>query len=319
MRTLRNGVQGPEVQEIQQRLAEERLYGGPIDGVFTDAVEAAVRVFQARSGLGVDGRVGPNTWEALCPPPPSPLLDKPLDLRCLALTAAFETSASFPDCFCGVAGDFDGQGISFGALQWNFGQGTLQPLLQRMSERHPTVFDRVFGDRAGEVRTVLGAPRARQLAWTRTFQEPSRRRLQEPWHGFFHALGRTEEFQDIQREGAADILADARRMAQEYGLTSERGLALMFDIRVQNGSISSDVKQRIMQDVARLPQNQDTTEAEVARMRIIANRRAEAAKAAFVEDVRRRKLTIAEGTGTVHGRRYDLEREFGIGLKAAAV
>lgn len=49
-------------------------------------------------------------------------------------------------------------------------------------------------------------------------------------------------------------------------------------------------------------------------MRIVANRRADAASARWVEDVRRRKLTIANGAGMVHGRRYDLADDYGIGL-----
>ena len=49
-------------------------------------------------------------------------------------------------------------------------------------------------------------------------------------------------------------------------------------------------------------------------MRIVANRRAEAANPAWVEDVRARKLCIANGYGVVHGIPYDLEGQFGIGL-----
>jgi hypothetical protein len=36
-----------------------------------------------------------------------------------------------------------------------------------------------------------------------------------------------------------------------------------------------------------------------------------------VEDVRARKLTIANGHGTVHCRVYDLEERYGIGLARA--
>jgi hypothetical protein len=37
-----------------------------------------------------------------------------------------------------------------------------------------------------------------------------------------------------------------------------------------------------------------------------------------VEDVRTRKLTIANGEGTVHGRHYHLDEQYGIGLKPAS-
>jgi hypothetical protein len=55
------------------------------------------------------------------------LLQQPLLKRCLALTGALETGKSAPECFSGLAGDFDGMGLSFGALQWNLYRKTLQP------------------------------------------------------------------------------------------------------------------------------------------------------------------------------------------------
>lgn len=57
--------------------------------------------------------------------------DKSLLELCLQVTGRFEargTSASYTD----LAGNFDGQGLSAGILQWNAGQGTLQTLLQRI-------------------------------------------------------------------------------------------------------------------------------------------------------------------------------------------
>jgi hypothetical protein len=88
----------------------------------------------------------------------------------------------------------------------------------------------------------------------------------------------------------------------------------MFDIQVQDGSISRLVKAQIEQEVKRLKPAADTKSLEVARLRIIANRRAEAANPRWVEDVRTRKLTIANGEGTVHRRHYNLEDEYGIRL-----
>ncbi len=58
---------------------------------------------------------------------------------------------------------------------------------------------------------------------------------------------------------------------------------------------------------------------EVARPRIIANRRAEAADPRWVEDVRARKLTIANGGGTVHGNAFNLEGQYGIRLKVVRI
>src|ERR1022692_4361788 len=133
---LQLGSTGADVSTLEQRLKDLKLYTGDVDGVFGGGVEAAVRSFQTNNGLGHDGVVGPETWAALfpggtppaTPPPAAPLLAEPVGVRCLALTGSFETSNLFPGCFSGLAGDFDGMGMSYGALQWNIGQGTLQQL-----------------------------------------------------------------------------------------------------------------------------------------------------------------------------------------------
>jgi len=51
-------------------------------------------------------------------------------------------------------------------------------------------------------------------------------------------------------------------------------------------------------------------------MRVVAHRRAAVAKPKWRADVLARKLTIADGVGEVHGRHYDLEGQYGLGLKS---
>jgi hypothetical protein len=53
----------------------------------------------------------------------------------------------------------------------------------------------------------------------------------------FESLGRTEAFQEIEQKSARRIFRAAIRSCGDYGLGSERAVALMFDIRVQNGTI----------------------------------------------------------------------------------
>src|SRR5262245_4294574 len=118
----RLGSFGDEVRRIQERLAVLGLYRGPLDARFGGATESAVRQFQRSAGLAVNGIVGPATWGALvhAPFPATDLRDRPVAFRCLALTGSFETGTGFPDCFAGLSGDFDGQGLSLGVCQWNF-------------------------------------------------------------------------------------------------------------------------------------------------------------------------------------------------------
>jgi hypothetical protein len=314
--TIRRGASGMDVRKIQTRLAELGLYRGTIDGSFGGGTEGAVKVFQRNCGLGQDGSVGATTWAKLFPTetlPVSTMINQPVALRCLALTSSFETGDMPPECFCGVTGDFDGQGISFGALQWNLGQGTLQPLLVEMFANHSEVCRDIFHENFDVVTALAESTRDEQVSFARSIQNTANFRVNEPWRGMLKQLGRTQEFQDIQAKHATQIHAKAIAMCNDYGLTTERGVALMFDICVQNGSISPVVKAQILADFMGLPDAKD----QVARMRVIANRRSAAVKAQFINDVRTRKLTIAEGEGTVHGIQYHLEEQFGLRLQPA--
>lgn len=60
------GVSGTDVKEIQGRLIElGYLEEGNVTGYFGDVTEAAVKTFQSRNNLSVDGMVGENTYEML--------------------------------------------------------------------------------------------------------------------------------------------------------------------------------------------------------------------------------------------------------------
>jgi hypothetical protein len=275
MAIYHRGSTGPEVRRIQDRFQELGHYRGPLDGIYGGGTESAVRAFQRDEEILVDGVVGPQTWDRLFDDdeiPAPAITDEPLAYRTLALTGSFETGAPLPDCFAGLSGDFDGQGISFGALQWNLGQGSLQPLLERMDRSHPEVMEEVFGEHRDELRTVLQASHEEQLQWARSVQDTRRDVLHEPWRGLFKTLGRREEFQDIQVEAAERLYDAAVDLAEGYDVESERAVALMFDIKVQNGSIPSPVRAQIERAFDRLPEESG----EEARLRVVANRRAEA-------------------------------------------
>ena len=59
------GSQGSTVQEIQRRLKNWGYYTGSVDGIFGSRTEKAVRWFQSKNGLTVDGKVGSQTLAAL--------------------------------------------------------------------------------------------------------------------------------------------------------------------------------------------------------------------------------------------------------------
>ncbi|MDR0897856.1 MAG: peptidoglycan-binding protein [Oscillospiraceae bacterium] len=64
-RTLREGVSGEDVRSLQYRLQELYYYSGSADGVFGESTALAVRVFQQRNGISVDGVAGSGTQSKL--------------------------------------------------------------------------------------------------------------------------------------------------------------------------------------------------------------------------------------------------------------
>jgi hypothetical protein len=321
MALYRVGSVGPEVTQIQKNLRELGLYAGPLDGKFGGGTEQAVVAFQRAHGLVDDGEVGDITWKALfgegAAPVPA-ITKEALPYRCLALTGSIETGAPPPECFAGLTGDFDGQGISFGAIQFALGTGSLAELLNALDARSPKVLDDVFQDNAAVLRAVLKSPTDEQLAWARSIQHAANHQLDEPWQGQFKSLGRRPECQAVQVDLAMGRYTSGRGLCAELGLWSERAVALMFDIKVQNGSISPLVMEQIKQDFAALA-GLDREALEVERMRIVARRRAAVCNPRWVADVLARKTAIAEGRGTIHGRMYDLAADYAIGLVDAAL
>ncbi len=65
MRAIRRGETGAAVLEIRSILVALELLAAPASDVFDEETEFAVRAFQQSRGIGVDGVVGPETWQAL--------------------------------------------------------------------------------------------------------------------------------------------------------------------------------------------------------------------------------------------------------------
>lgn len=313
---IRLGSRGEYVVIIQKRLKKLNYYRGPNDGIYGGHTELSVKSFQKALNLTADGIVGSITWKALF----NKKLTNPkkikhsLDYKCLALTGSIETGYFIPDCFAGLSGNFDNQGMSFGALQWNFGQESLQPLLKEFNSKYPDLIKSIFGDKLQSLLNILDMPNYKGIEFAINIQHPIKHFILEPWRGMFKALGRCDEFQQIEVDYAKNIFDRALRMSKEYTLRSERSIALMFDICVQNGSIQNTLKPKILADYALLKDIKNANALEVSKMGIIIDRRLEKVSPRWREDVRARKYTIANGQGFIHGIQYDLASQFDINL-----
>lgn len=263
--------------------------------------------------------------------------------KALRITSTFETGR--PLGFGGLTGNFDSMGLSFGLLQWNFGSGSLQPLLWEFAQRHSQRFDAVFGAHASQLRQILQqfrrlnktkdkSERTRIMAEQMRFaisinhpncqpkQKSSRKfcQLVEPWATYFRKLEADSAFQQIQLRQVRNRMNVAIKYAGQFGLRSERGLALMFDIVTQAGSAwltcsKTVCKKRaaiIEQGRATLQQRLGRSPTEREMLTLIANVVADTSLPEWREKVRVRKMTIVNGHGKVHGRQFDLARDFGL-------
>jgi len=62
---LKQGSQGQEVREVQQKLKNWGYYTGSVDGIYGSKTKEAVIYFQKSNGLTADGIVGNQTFKAL--------------------------------------------------------------------------------------------------------------------------------------------------------------------------------------------------------------------------------------------------------------
>jgi hypothetical protein len=238
---------------------------------------------------------------------PGPL-GETLAKRVVNLTIAFEHGGLSPDQYFGtVAGDLDGQGLSFGILQWNLGSCSLQPLLAAFRRKDGTRFRTLMGTGAGVMDRLIAAPCDDALALARRVVLDADGQVKEPWVTRFHALGREQVFQEVQVQSLLPQVQKAYSLAEEFGFRSERAVALFFDILVQNGGISPLVRMQYEEDLQDGERSLGRALDEVERMRLLANRQAEAANPQWVDTVRARKLTIVQGEGSVNGISYNLD------------
>ena len=59
------GSRGEEVRTIQEKLKRWGYYSGSVDGIYGSQTVSAVKKFQQKNGLTVDGIAGKNTLNAM--------------------------------------------------------------------------------------------------------------------------------------------------------------------------------------------------------------------------------------------------------------
>jgi hypothetical protein len=291
MRTLLAiGTIGDFVRQAQTKLAQAGFYNHPCDGWFGKDTANAVGQFQQAHSLPVTRAIDELNW--------TPLMQSAVPevgARSLQLTASFENHG-----FGLAVGNFDGAFLTWGIIGFTLASGKIPAIVLKLSQSAPHAVQQAFGSYAGELLDLMAAPKEKQRSWADSHTLPSGQ-LAEPWKSMFADFGSYPEVQKEQMELVhSDYQLPAIATCRSLNFTTELGLALCFDIQVQNGGLTpSAMKLITTQRIGGIK--------EADLLAIVANAVADSASARWKEDVRRRKLTIATGRGTVHGHLYVLE------------
>jgi len=284
------GSVGDIVKEIQRALSGAGFDTKGIDGWFGQNTVSALRSFQQSRQLPLTGAVDEPSWRQLLQRPVPSVFE-----RSLQLTAAFEGHG-----FGLAVGNFDDALMTWGIIGFTLASGEIPQIVNAINLNHPELLRQAFQDSAQELFDLMNESPEQQTLWAdqHTLGDGS---LVQPWRQMFAVFGSFPEVQEEQmKHVVSDYLEPAIQTARKLNLGTELGLALCFDISVQNGGIKRAAMTQIQQDsVAGI--------AESELLSLIANAVADNSRAKFREDVRRRKLTIARGQGTVHGHSYVLE------------
>ena len=144
---------------------------------------------------------------------------------------AIEITSSYEGGYTALAGNTDGQYLSMGFLCWNFGQGTLQPLLKRLFDEYPQVAaDKLIAKGIWLKQALVDGY---EKEWAMLIQEDNE--IIDIWKASFNNLCNTPEFRTIQDDAAKPYLDRAEKMCNEWQLQTDRAFCLAFDIAVQNG------------------------------------------------------------------------------------
>lgn len=291
-------VRGEMVRGVQLKLKASGSNPGEADGIYGKDTETALKDFQHKNDLQMSGKITGETWSKLMEEEPPRILD-----RCLQLTGDFEGHG-----FQTVAGNFDDAGLTWGIIGFTLKHGEIQKILNEVQQKQPSILDQAFGNLKNELIRILGQNPREQLHWADSISIGTKKyRVEQVWEEAFETLGTFPEVQAIQLQRVNKYWDIALRDSERFRLETEMGIALCFDIAVQNGGI--DFRYEEGRIKRWLDSNPGATDRD--KRVLIADVVAENSRPKYIEDVRQRKRTIATGEGEVHRAKYAM-RDWGI-------
>jgi hypothetical protein len=177
----------------------------------------------------------------------------PAERKAVEITSTFETGKR--GGFFGLSGNFDGQGLSFGLVNWTIGTESLQPLLRDFAAENPERWNAVFGPDADRFRQLISrkgkaAVKEQHSFAIKEMNSCSIRKgkpvwaIREPWFGYFKRLSEDPAFQAIQIRYVRKLLSRADHFCREYKLRSEQAFTFLFDAVSSHGKSWPNKKNR---------------------------------------------------------------------------
>lgn len=166
--------------------------------------------------------------------------DKSLLELCLKVSGAFEDADGAP--YDAVTGNEDGEGLSIGCLQWNAGQGTMQPLLIAIGTAMG--WDKAQSYFQSDIHQLAISKPADAVAFCLdhyiveggTHVDPT---AKAAWVAF---LSQPESIQAQVDLASKTVLSHAKRLVASYCpdyINRQRPYAFMFDVCTQEGGMAS--------------------------------------------------------------------------------
>ena len=211
----------------------------------------------------------------------------------LQVVACYETQG---DPYQQATGNFDGAGMSFGVIQFNFKSKTLQELFAKFQQADEERLQACFSSNAqyAELCKVITGPTSKAIAWGDSISTgKNKHKVISEWNKSFRAVGRVNDFRQIQMEFAYDRYGKLLMATLAFleGLSTVRirnhcCLTALFDMCIQQGGhykATKEIRHRVLEEN---PQDEFTLTA------ITVEERAKKANPAYRADCLSRRLGI---------------------------
>ncbi len=273
---------GPRPEHAEEQKRIEKL-------VWWDAVKAKLTDFPASDVFHIHpiGLVGNFSAGTTCIP-----LEKAKELA-LTITSGFEGATAMN--YGAVADNGDGQGMSFGVIQWAAAQGGLGPLLERMRATDQASFEACFDSSANYpvLESAISSGNQQALVNWAVGQQANNLNWKKP----FRKLGEVQKFQRIQVNEATSSYHAKAMSCVEFlrslspDLMNEVELVtycVFYDLAVQQGSL----KKAAHQIQNRIATDQPATQ--YALVKLAVEERARTANHSSVADCFSRRIGILQ-------------------------